>query len=58
MRNKDYRMMITRWTPSWHIGLSIGPTHIYKQTLYIDKVPLLVVRPVRFIDSGTHMTMT
>ena len=50
--------MITRWTPSWHIGLSIGPTHIYKQTLYIDKAPLLVARPVRFIDSGTHMTMT
>ena len=40
------------------IGLSIGPTCIYKQTLHIGKAPLLVALSMRFADSGAHMTMT
>ena len=53
---------ITEWwllggLPSDDIGLSIGPNCLYKQKLNFGKVPSLDTWPMRFTDSGVHVTI-
>ena len=50
-----------RWLPGGLprdvIGLSIGPTCLYKQKLNFDKAPLLIPQPMKLLDSGAHVTI-
>ena len=39
------------------IGLSVGPTHLYKQKLNFGKAPLLVAQPMKLLDSSADLTI-
>ena len=51
---------MTRWLPGGLpcevIGLSMGPTCLYKQKLNFGEAPFLVAQPMRLLDSGAHVT--
>ena len=51
------RLWLPGGLPCGVIGLSIGPTHLYKQKLNFDKAPFLVAQPMKLLDSGAHVTI-